>query len=301
MSVLDKKGIALMLALGVIAVITLAIVAIVTVSNNEVIIGKHQDDSVGAFYLAESGLEKARTQLNLNWANTADVSGTLGAGSYTANIYNTEAGGAALPADLLRIRSSGSVDNAARTIEVVMKDLIPPAPGSIISAIATEGTLSIKGNVVVTGDVEENAVISFENAFGMPKTQMEDIVKYYFPDTYYDRAFANGDSASKVTWVNGSGDESTVSDNEWIGEGIFIVNGDFHITGGTFNGVLWVEGDLSISGNPEINGTIFVKSGVTVDTTITGTADVTFSEEIIDDAFDTLRELPPTIESWKEM
>jgi cytoskeletal protein CcmA (bactofilin family) len=97
----------------------------------------------------------------------------------------------------------------------------------------------------------------------------------------------------KITWIS-NGFE--ITQDGWVGGGIMIVNGDLKITGGTFDGVIWVIGKLSISGNPVINGSIFVEGEATVDTTITGTAKISFDPSAIDGAFSNLS----TVLSWQE-
>lgn len=142
--------------------------------------------------------------------------------------------------------------------------------------------------------------IVFGDIFGVEESEMEGIAKKYYSDTYYDRPFDN-DIASGVTWVDSGGVESQITTDTWSGSGILIVNGDLKITGGTFYGIIWVIGELRISGNPLINGAIFVECGVTVETDITGNPEINYSSDAVGDAFYQLSSLGPTLELWKEV
>ena len=124
---------------------------------------------------------------------------------------------------------------------------------------------------------------------------MKELARSY--GTVYDAAILN-DVVTGITWVEDATNMSKITSNTWNGSGILVIIGDLKISGGDFNGVLWVEGGLFISGNTEINGALFVESGVTVDTTVTGTADITLDSDEIDAAFSGL---PPFIESWREV
>ena len=74
------------------------------------------------------------------------------------------------------------------------------------------------------------------------------------------------------------------------------IGGDLDIGGDKFDGVIWVIGELRITGNTVIKGAIFVEGGVTVDTTIGGTAKIFFEQSEIDDAFSNLS----NVLSWQE-
>jgi len=145
-----------------------------------------------------------------------------------------------------------------------------------------------------------NRTLSFERIFGVSKEEMREVAQEYFSTTYYSSAFDN-DGATGLTWVNAVGEESQITYNTWTGDGLLIVEGNLKITGGTFNGVIWVEGTLSVSGNPEINGGVFAESGITVDTTVTGTAEISYNSDSVDDAFLNVTSISPTVDSWREV
>lgn len=174
--------------------------------------------------------------------------------------------------------------------------------GTIISIDEVSSSLTLEEGLTFDHDAgaDIDRILSFENIFGVSKEEMREIAQEYFPATYYSSAFDN-DSASGLTWVNAVGVESQITSNGWSGDGILVVEGNLKITGGTFNGVIWVDGTLTVSGNPEIYGGIFVESGITVDTTITGTADISYDADSIDDAFLNVTSISPTVDSWREV
>jgi hypothetical protein len=112
----------------------------------------------------------------------------------------------------------------------------------------------------------------------------------------------NVSPVGEITWSNlETIDEMTISDNNWQGSGILVVNGDLRITGGTFRGIIWVIGTLWVSGNPVIDGAIYVESGAEFETTLTGNPTVSYDSDAISDAFGYLpSNLPPHLISWKE-
>ncbi|MFH1856303.1 MAG: hypothetical protein ABH836_03610 [Candidatus Omnitrophota bacterium] len=195
--------------------------------------------------------------------------------------------------------SSGEVGDVDKKIQVAWKQL-----GSAINyAILTEGVLDIKGNASIDTDEDgtpneegedylENVTLSFQDTFGISKAEMKSRATINYTDPANNQVPVSG-----ITWVDfDSGTEFEITTTGWSGSGILVVDGDLKITSGTFNGVIWVIGTLKISGNPTIKGALLVESGTEVDTTVTGTADITYAPNEINDLFSYLRE---TL-SWKE-
>jgi hypothetical protein len=151
------------------------------------------------------------------------------------------------------------------------------------------GDLVVKGNAEVNGVVVKNTTPNFEDVFGETKEEMQDNATYE-----YTNPPNNEMPVEKITWINNN--FKITKTGSWVGSGIMIVDGDLNITGGTFNGVIWVIGKLDISGNPVIKGSIFVEDKVTVDTTVTGTAKISFDQSAIGDAFSNLN----GVLSWQE-
>jgi hypothetical protein len=301
-----KKGIVLVIVLGLILLFVIAAGSFMLMSSTEIRMVRMQSDSTRALYLAEAGLEHVRVQLDQDWSDHTSLSNiTLGEGTYSVNISEYESDGTTeLPADELRVESTGNVNEASRTIEIMLKSLVGTGSGgaNVDSPIETEGTLTILGSADINpeGGEEENVDLSFETIFGITKEDMEEIAQNNFPNTYYTTVFHN-ETATGLTWIDTPGIESQITTVGWTGDGILVIEGDMQITGGTFDGVIWVIGALLVSGNPTINGGIFVESGITVDTTVTGNATINFSASAVGDAFSYLTQLPPVIESWQEI
>jgi hypothetical protein len=237
--------------------------------------------STQAFWIAEGGLGMAISYL----PNTNPFSGTLGNGKYDVTITPVSA-------DRWIIESVGSVNIVTRRIRVVV------GPDVITTAMMVSGSLDVKGNADVNGVVVENTTPSFEEVFwGVTKEEMQVNATYKYTDPPNNKM-----PVEKITWIN---NDFYVTVNTWVGSGIMIVNGDLTINGGIFNGIIWVIGQLNISGNPaEINGAIFVEGEATAHTTLKGTSMVSFGQLAIDDAFSNLGTFAvspkPAVLSWQE-
>ena len=274
----SEKGIALVAALAFTLILTILGLSVLIVASNEITLTRKDINETKAFYLAEAGLGMAISDL----PNTNSFSGTLGNGEYDVTITPVSAYG-------WTIESVGSVNMATRRIRVVVGP-------DITTAMTVSGGLDVKGNAEVNGDVVENTTPIFEDVFGVTKTEMQDNATYKYTSPPNNKM-----PVGEITWITNA---FKITTNSWVGGGIMIVNGNLDISGGTFNGVIWVIGKLSISGNPVINGSIFVEGNVTVDTTVTGTAVVSFDQSAIDDAFSNLSTFPvspkPAVLSWQE-
>ncbi|OGX18540.1 MAG: hypothetical protein A3K83_07620 [Omnitrophica WOR_2 bacterium RBG_13_44_8b] len=105
-----------------------------------------------------------------------------------------------------------------------------------------------------------------------------------------------------ITWVDLSpGEELRISSDTWSGSGLLVVGGDAQITGGTFNGILYVIGKLRMSGNPVINGSVLAESQAEIDTTLTGNVTISYDSGAITSALGPLGFVAPVIVSWEEI
>lgn len=278
----NKSGVILVLVVIVLVVVNILGIGLLSqsaVNTIEVVKGVK---STQAFWIAEGGLGMAISDL----PDTNPFSGTLGNGKYDVTIT---------PVSAYRwtIESVGSVNTVTRRIRVAV------GPDDITTAMMVSGELDIKGNAVVNGDVLENTTPNFEDVFGVTKKEMQDNATYKYTNPPNNKM-----PVQKVTWINEDHKFEITKTGNWVGSGIMIVNGSLDMTGGTFDGVIWVIGELSISGNPVINGSIFVEGKATVDTTVTGTAVVSFNQSAIDAAFSNFSTFPvppkPAVLSWQE-
>ena len=250
-------------------------------------------DSIQALWLAEAGVDRAIAEL----PNTP-LPGTLGTGTYYTQTT-------ALGSGKYLINSTGGVplitassNNAICKISAVVQQPLNPAnPGNVTSAITANGDVVLKGAAKVNGTVDDNTVFNFTDIFGMSKDDLKSRATHHYADPP-----SNVTPVDHITWVDTNlATEMSITTNGWTGDGILVVNGDLKITGGTFSGIIWVIGTLRVSGNPVINGAMYVESGATIDTVLTGTPVVNYDSSAVNAAFGFLpSNLPPHILSWKE-
>ena len=252
-------------------------------------------DVTQALWLAESGVDRAIAE----FPNTP-LSGTLGSGAYSTQTTQ-------LTSTRYLINSTGGVpaanlsdpNNAIRKVSAIIeKQLSSASAGDVTSAITASGDVEVRGSAQVNGTIdEENGTFNFEDVFGISKEAMESGADHHYTDPAN-----NITPVDQVTWVDiNSITEMNITETGWSGSGILIVDGDLNITGGQFSGVIWVIGTLRVSGNPVIDGAIFVESGAEVDTTLTGNPIVTFDSGAVSDAFGFIPTASnPAIIGWKE-
>ena len=251
-------------------------------------------DSSQALWLAEAGVDRAIAEL----PNTP-LSGTLGNGAYSTQTT-------ALTSTRFLINSTGGVpstavspNNAIRKISaVVERPANPASPGDVTSAITASGDVEVRGSAQVNGTIdEENEVFNFEDVFGISKEAMKSGAAHYYTDPAN-----NITPVDRATWVDiDTLTEMKITETGWSGTGILVVDGDLTITGGHFSGIIWVIGTLRVSGNPIIDGAIFVESGAEVDTTLTGNPTVSFDSNAVSSAFGFIPSTStPQIIGWKE-
>ncbi len=317
-----RKGLAFVIVLACILILAIAATTFIVLSGTETRMVRRQYNSTTAFYIAEGGFERARYDLEEDddWMD-GDINGVSGPiGGDTANFYlldygqidpaiKTSLGGEFTvwlmnvtgEDDEIWIKSQGVYNNSVRTIQARVKSPRRFAsPDGVTSAIESEGEVEIHGSVEINGNIEEYADLSFEDIFGVDKAEMEQITQTYYSATYYTTPF-NNDSAQGVTWIKPNETDPQITQDGWSGSGILIVEDDLKITGGTFDGVIWVVGTLRMDGNPVINGGIFVECGARLETTLIGNPTVNFDSEAIEDAFYMLTSLPSMIEFWQEV
>ncbi|MDP6686071.1 MAG: hypothetical protein QGI05_03865 [Candidatus Omnitrophota bacterium] len=266
-----------------------------TTSVSEHKIADRERDVIQVLWLAEAGLDNAIANLP-----TTPISGTLG----TGKSYSTTT--TAVSSTRYLIISKGGIpatdetdpSNIVRQISAIVEQpAVESDPSGVTSAITANGDVTVRGSAEVEGDIDENFIFDFTETFGVSKETMEQNAT-----NLYTNPANNVTPVDSLTWINvDAGDELQITESTWNGSGILIVNGDLKITGGNFSGVLWVIGTLSVSGNPDIDGAIYVESGAEIETSVTGNPEIEFDDEAVSDAFDFIpSDLPPQLISWKE-
>ena len=145
--------------------------------------------------------------------------------------------------------------------------------------------------------LDENYTFDFEDIFGISKDAMKSGAVHFYTDPAN-----NIMPVDHTTWVDiNTLTEMKITETGWSGSGILVVDGNLAITGGHFSGIIWVIGTLRVSGNPIIDGTMFVESGAEFDTTLTGNPTVNFDSDAVSDAFGFIPTISsPTMIGWKE-
>ena len=317
-----EKGIVLVIVLGFILLFVVVATSFILTSSSEIKMVRKQNDSTRAFYIAEAGLARARYDLNEDedWTDgtingfTYSMSDVDGEGFHLL-VYDssikTSLGGEftvrlkdiAGTEHEIWVKSKGSYNDATRTVKAKITSAQAfGGAANVTHAVSIEGELDIRGSAEInpSESVQSNVPLEFEDIFGVTKEEMESIAANDFPDTYYETPFLNN-VATGLTWVSAPTGESRITTDDWTGDGILVIEGDVLITGGVFDGIIWVVGAVHISGNPVIIGGIFVESGdIVVDTVVTGNATINYSYDTIDDAFDVLNDMPGFVGYWQE-
>lgn len=317
----DKHGIALIM--GLIALLVLSILSAALffkVSSESRLVEKIQG-STRAFWAAEAGAAKViaqwKTQANPAAAsdNNFDGNGDL---SYSVQVNHD-----GLPQCLdtppttnrWRIISTGSWGQINRTVEVIAEKPCPVIIDCnetlVAKAVESTGDLTIKGSVDINpdGSYTEQSTLGFQDVFGATKDQIKALADHVYTDPPTNQQPVNG-----ITWVDVTGTNKYHISSGWSGSGILIVNGNgeniaLDISGGwIFNGVIWVIGQLSISGTTDITGVIFAESHVDIDNKLTGNATLNFDTSDRDTSFNLITtkssqqtvDAEPAVVSWKE-
>ncbi len=239
-----------------------------SISENQ--LAKRYADSVRALWLAEAGIAKVKSNLGIS-----SVGSYIDNPNYTYNVPTPTQIGAT---DYYTVVSTGTVTSpsggsVSRTVSVTMK-LSPPSALKFAYCVETTGDdLEYKAkNLVNTEDpaniAKLNSTQTFADLFGVSKATME-----AGAGTYYEsRNLSGALTVNGITWVdvtdaNGLLDPNGLLQIEHLnGSGTLIICGNFKITGlGTFDGILYVIGALTMRGNPTINGTVFAESSADID------------------------------------
>lgn len=288
---MGKRGLVLIFALMVVAVLAILLGFSFLRSINENNLVKRYVSSIRAFWLAEAGIAEAICHMPY------DTSGSVDDNNYT---YSTQT--SPLTAHYYRIDSQGSVwlaggNTINRSLNAVVRTN-PVNPNNFQHAIRTTVDLEVIGNVTINGPTEESASLNFPDLFELSKDEIKSIATHLYTDPPN-----NVTPVSGVTWVNlSAGQELRITSNTWSGSGILVVAGDAQITGGEFDGIIYVIGKLRMSGNPVINGSVLVESDAELveDTTITGKVNINYDTGAITSALGPLEFISPEVVSWRE-
>lgn len=112
---------------ALVAVMLIVVVSAIATMSTKMFIsqswstGDHQGSSK-AFFLAEAGVERGIRQWMLNNSYTGEGPVSLGAGTFTVNIYTTDFSGAPLAGNQRRVRGTGAVGANSRISEAIIQN-----------------------------------------------------------------------------------------------------------------------------------------------------------------------------------
>ena len=227
---------------------------------------RHINDGTSGYYSGET------TQ---TYTNFGVMDGTIDSIQYIPNTTN----------DTIEIVSYASYQNADETIQHKSSALVCWVPTHAQGAMYANGDIEVGGSADITGNLYENCdpPLSFEDFFGITKAEMEAIA-----DNNLEDPPNNPEGIEDITWVSfeNEGGSLKVTTAAWEGSGILIIDGDAHFSGGSFDGIMWITGELFINGNNGFNGGIYVEGGIHYeDVTVIGDAQITYDRAAIIAAF----------------
>lgn len=315
----NNKGVVLFIALGIGLVIVIILMAVMPLSINKLEVAKRWGNSAEALSAADAGLNDAIWAMNnydtpVEWTNGGwtiiasnkyritlfalnDSAGNPVA-YYTVDVNLDDPDG--VPAtDDAEIDSTGfaptSTDNQ-RSISVTAERMTAiPSPGDVDFAVGAEDQiLQTGGSATIVGPTESGTAHDFEEVFGVSKNNMRKAVgSVVDPSNNYT-------PVSGVTWLKcDTSSEVRITQAHWSGSGVMIIEGDLQMQGGTFDGVIWVEGTLDISGGATINGAIICEGDVDL---LTGNPTITYTPVTIANTVNVTNypPLPYEVTSWRE-
>jgi len=162
----NQKGMALLTTLIFVFVLVSLAVALLTMTSNDTKLSTLQRESTRAFYLAETGIEKAIWYLNSSEENSLGLYfvGSLHGGSttefYDVSVSDIDDTGQYEVKTLIstgKVVEGGEYNKGTRKIEVKLKKGIAPSGGlNYTHAIFTNDDMQINGGVSVEGNIHSN-------------------------------------------------------------------------------------------------------------------------------------------------
>jgi len=288
----NQKGMALITTLIFIFVLVSFSVALLVMTSNDSKLSTLHRESTRAFYLAETGVDKALWYLNnptdqggygINWRTDVTVppvpSGPLTDGTADEYYEVTVETDDASPEDfeIITVHSTGKVsggeyDRGTRIVEVKLEEGISPSPGSVynyaLMTFAEDSILTFNGHVEIEGDVHSNGDID-GNGFEPDDDVDGDI-------TYAGEADIEGEDVAKTGVESFPAiDWDYYEDNA---EEVYDTDTAYEIGDDTLTGIHYFKGDVIIKNDLVINGTIVVEGNITVsgnpDLTLLHTEDI---------------------------
>lgn len=278
----NQKGMALITTLIFVFVLVTFGVALLTMTSNDSRLSTLQKESTRAFYLAETGIEKALWFINfslnntdgLDWRTTEDESYDDGTAEEYFQVWvTTDEEDDDEEATMIKFVSTGTVNKGgeynkgSRSIEVKLTKGVAQSDSlSYNFAILTDKDMTINGNISVNGDIHSNeditvAGITFDLVNGLA-TASGDI--YGYPEGSSDQPtqpIPVVDFDHYATIAKGDGgvyysDSKIFNTNETI-TGIHFIDGDVWIKPPCSelivkDGGIFATGEIKVDGGVEV-------------------------------------------------
>ncbi len=264
---------ALVAAIIFVAVLTSFAVAILSMTGDDSKLSTLHRESTRAFYLAEAGIEKALWLLNtpvsqggkgIKWRTTVPFVEGNSEEYYEVMVETTTIPSPGVP-EIISIVSKGVVtgngkyDKGTRKIQVNLRKGISPSPYTsynyAIMTYAEDSNLEFDGHVKIEGDIHSNGDIKGNG---------------WDPDKDVD---GNISYAGDNTVITGENVSPTVVESypsidfeyyETNATHVYDENTAYDIGGGVLNGIHYYKGDVTISDDLLVIGTIVVEGDITV-------------------------------------
>jgi hypothetical protein len=320
---MNRQGSALILGLLVILVLAVLSSSFLYKQINHSFVTNRYADSTRALWVAESGLRVVNNAALCDSCTSSQVN--VGQGYYVRNI--TKIGEvseiinatASNTTSYYAVNSTGTVSGISRTIDGVVNAKVStlsiPA-GNFPFGVESSADIKFQGSSRVFGEntttpvpakerdteyYKENSNFSFPDLFGYAKNDIKAMSAFY-NNTWPSGNVTDTNDPPRPIWVKAP---SSNFNGNVHGSGILVVEGDLKVTGQIhFDGIIYVIGKLFMAGTAYIKGAILAESGITDDTTLTGTADVEHNTTAVTAALEILRRntaFSPKVVSWKEV
>jgi hypothetical protein len=301
------RGAVLAITVGFIAVFTMFGVSSIYLSGLQNQFADQKIFSAQAFWLAEAGINRAIRDFSVvpqtnPFNSTTDTEIVRGYGA-VPDIYRYDV---IFVTDMEPwiISSTGTVGPVSSSSQVRKVEISAiRALDQIDTIIKCGGPLDEQGDSEITGKKESEVAVNDDLFYDLFNLRQSDFK--VSPSTQILPFGNDPPGVAGSTWIDCGGNELRITSTSWTGSGLLVVDGDLKITGGAFNGIIWVKGDLRIDGNPPIAGSIFVEGKVTLN--VGGTPNIVYDIAAIELALSSLA-APPTYGyklqlvpgSWKE-
>jgi len=290
LNIKDEKGIALVLALVLLAVLSVLAVAMVSLGRHETTFLVKERLSDAALYIADGGVEYGINELqkSTNYQGTSTPYSLGNAGQFAVSVSTQ-----GQPADFYVITSTGYVPNFAsfqeRRVVRSVVSLTEEVSPVFQYAIASQGDMTLGKD---DDEGQERVLVNSDEPQGEGDIYSGGNILLNNNTTVNGDASAVGtittEGNSTITGERNLGSEPLdfppIDTARYISEAQTggTYNGDYKVTDNQYLGPLYINGDLAITGNYQVTltGTVYVTGSVK----IAGTPDnysVTGSETLI--------------------